>query len=445
MGAAPLVLVLCLGTGCGKKGAPLPRLQRIPAAVSDFAAARIGDDVFVTFALPTANIDGIAPADVARVEVYAITLDTEETRLAKDVPLQEQDPEALRAVSTLIFSERVQRPAAPLPQLPEGAKPLPSLPPDPGIPPASRVVARESISAEARVPATLPKLAAKKPDDTTMAVEALWRPAVFIEEFGPRRYYYAVAISARGRYGPHSSYAPVPLDPTSSPPTGVEVEYDESALVIRWKAAADARGVQPPGEPGVLESRPIMPGVPVTMYDVYEVGKDAPFDSLTLAQGKPPDGALLVLPKGLTDGPINALDHSIGKPTLGVERCFVVRPIDVIGGLHVRGQATPAQCIVLEDKFPPAAPDSLASVAAAGVINLIWDANDEPDLAGYLVLRGEAPGATLTPLMTEPIQGTSWADRTVTPGVTYVYAVVAVDKSGNRSKESNRREETSRQ
>ena len=40
-------------------------------------------------------------------------------------------------------------------------------------------------------------------------------------------------------------------------------------------------------------------------------------------------------------------------------------------------------------------------------MNLSWDANTEADLAGYLVLRGEAPGDTLQPLTPAPITGTS--------------------------------------
>ena len=81
----------------------------------------------------------------------------------------------------------------------------------------------------------------------------------------------------------------------------------------------------------------------------------------------------------------------------------------------------------------------------AGVINLIWDANGEGDLAGYIVLRGEAPGDTLQPVTPEPVTVTSYRDETVRAGTRYVYAVVAVDRAGNRSPESNRAEETARQ
>jgi hypothetical protein len=80
------------------------------------------------------------------------------------------------------------------------------------------------------------------------------------------------------------------------------------------------------------------------------------------------------------------------------------------------------------------------------IMNLIWDANAEPDLAGYLVLRGEAPGDSLQPVTPQPIHDTKFTDTTVKAGVRYVYAIVAVDKATppNRSVPSARVEETAR-
>ena len=85
-------------------------------------------------------------------------------------------------------------------------------------------------------------------------------------------------------------------------------------------------------------------------------------------------------------------------------------------------------------------------MAGTGTMNLGWDANTEPDLAGYLVLRGDAPDGTLQPLTPAPIPATSYEDKTVKPGVRYVYVIVAVDKATppNRSAPSARVEETAR-
>lgn len=92
------------------------------------------------------------------------------------------------------------------------------------------------------------------------------------------------------------------------------------------------------------------------------------------------------------------------------------------------------------DTFPPAAPVGLAAVAVqmegvAPEIDLSWEPNREPDLAGYLVERtdessGEHP-RLLTPV---PITAISYRDSAVQPGHTYRYTVRAQDGTGNRSK-----------
>ena len=85
-------------------------------------------------------------------------------------------------------------------------------------------------------------------------------------------------------------------------------------------------------------------------------------------------------------------------------------------------------------------------VPAPGVMNLSWQPNAEADLAGYIVLRGDAPGDTLQALTPEPISVTRFEDTTARAGSRYVYVVVAVDRATprNTSAFSNRVEETAR-
>jgi hypothetical protein len=80
------------------------------------------------------------------------------------------------------------------------------------------------------------------------------------------------------------------------------------------------------------------------------------------------------------------------------------------------------------------------------VINLIWEPGTERDLAGYVVLRGEAAGGPLVAITPAPVRESTYRDTAVQPGTRYVYAVVAVDSATpqNVSAESNRVEETAR-
>jgi hypothetical protein len=124
-----------------------------------------------------------------------------------------------------------------------------------------------------------------------------------------------------------------------------------------------------------------------------------------------------------------------------------VRTVRTVGGtLLVESEPTDPVCVKPADTFAPAAPTGLAAVSGEGAISLIWEANAEPDLAGYLILRGESPGETLQPLTPEPVRDTTYRDTSVRPGVRYVYAVVAVDTAAPRnvSPQSNRVEETAR-
>jgi len=83
------------------------------------------------------------------------------------------------------------------------------------------------------------------------------------------------------------------------------------------------------------------------------------------------------------------------------------------------------------DIFPPAQPQGLAAVEEEGTIRLFWRPNQESDLRGYRVYRsalrneGDAPEwMMLTP---DAIVTTSFTDAQPAPGVTYIYAVTAVD------------------
>jgi fibronectin type 3 domain-containing protein len=163
---------------------------------------------------------------------------------------------------------------------------------------------------------------------------------------------------------------------------------------------------------------------PPIAYNIYKGGAADPLNSAPVAEGK----------------------YERAGVTFGTEECFTLRAVEKIGAVSLESVPSAPVCLTPRDTFPPAAPKGLSLVAGTGTMNLGWDANTEPDLAGYLILRGEAPGDTLQPLTPAPITATSYEDKTVKPGVRYVYAIVAVDKASppNRSAPSARIEETAR-
>ena len=92
------------------------------------------------------------------------------------------------------------------------------------------------------------------------------------------------------------------------------------------------------------------------------------------------------------------------------------------------------------DKFPPPAPQKLRPQLSGGAVLLDWTPVDVSDLGGYIVLRTDGTNDTIQPLTREPIAETTYEDKNVQAGVTYVYAVIAVDRATppNRSPPSER-------
>ena len=88
------------------------------------------------------------------------------------------------------------------------------------------------------------------------------------------------------------------------------------------------------------------------------------------------------------------------------------------------------------------APKGLNAVAAQGAINLIWDGNTEPDIAGYYVWRATG-SLSLQQITPDLVTDASFFDG-VTAGLQFSYAVQAVDKAGNKSPLSERVMETAR-
>ena len=409
-------------SACGKKGNPLPPLVRVPAAPADFAVSRVDDQVYVRLSAPSTNIDGVRPADVARVEVYAVT------HAGPVSELSEIDVEDLREVSTLIATEAVRPSLPPPPAVQEGAPPVPAPSPPSGVDQGAPIVVREVLTAESSTPADVPTRRITLPEDEVTEIPgALVPPA---SGAGLQRFYYAVAVSARGRYGPPTAIVPAPLGATSGPPSAPQIMVKEKEVALRWTPPRDARGLGLASDPQWLPSRPIVPGPPVTTYDVYEVSENASPE------------APATMPRPLNPEPIAATEFAQSGITLGAERCFQIRAVDIVDGVHVRGPASPTACASFADTFAPEAPRELVAVAVPGGVNLIWEPSVSGDVAGYVVLRGEAGGATLTPLTKAPVPTPSYRDEAVTAGTRYIYAVVAVDKAGNRSAESNRVEET---
>jgi predicted small lipoprotein YifL len=393
---------------CGKKGPPLAPLVKLPVPPADLVAARRGNRVDLSFTVPAVNTDGTRPANVARADVFAITA---------PVTVPPISDAALLKLGTKVGTVEVKAPRDPnLTADADDPSDEVDAPEGPGLDQGAMARVEEPLTPDMATPVAVPneKKAPAAPAET--GAPMLGPPPVM-----PVRTYVAFGTSARGRKGPLSKRVTVPLVPPPPPPSDTKFKYDESAVSLTWSPAAAAA---PATDGDVLPSRTIGASRPTIAYNVYDTTNAA-------------------APIKLTAKPLDALTYSDPRIVWGEKRCYTVVAAETIDGATIESEAPPADCKTLVDTFPPAVPKDLKAISTEGAINLIWEPNTEPDLAGYIVLRGREPAETLQPITPAPIVEAAFTDA-VQPGIAYVYAVRAVDKAGNASLPSERAYETAR-
>lgn len=152
-------------------------------------------------------------------------------------------------------------------------------------------------------------------------------------------------------------------------------------------------------------------------YRVYRRLKGAAFGSRPLA----------------TTGSTSYTDAA---PATGDTYYYEVRAYDRAGN---ESAGTADKPVTTTDKTAPAAPKGVEDNWAAGPVSkvqLFWDSNREPDLAGYRVYRSTAKPVARTAANlvsgSAPIGG-GYSETPPATGRTYYYVVTAVDTRGNES------------
>jgi predicted small lipoprotein YifL len=266
-------------------------------------------------------------------------------------------------------------------------------PDKPGQAPAAAFEARAR-----RIASVVPDAAAKNQNTSSdyRLASGGWQGKTFI--FAVR-----VREAQKKRLSDFSDEIAVKPRPLPLPPTGVNAKVFADRVEIRWDAPAS----------NIDGSAPAL----VKGYNVYRMDKKGPAARLTPAPTAGP--------------PFADKTFEFKQPY----RYFVRAAASAVEPF-LESDDSSAVDVLPRDVFPPASPAGLTAAPGPDFITLVWDANKEPDLAGYRVWRraeGQSEFVVLTP---SPILDMTYADRAVEKGKRYDYAISAVDAAGNESSRS---------
>lgn len=243
----------------------------------------------------------------------------------------------------------------------------------------------------------------------------------------PRPLEYRVELrNAKGRSAGFSNGAAVLAGQAPPAVAGLTAEVRKAGVVLHWTPA--------PGNGATevrLERKLLTPPVPHTQQGPMA------------APPQPLEQNLLVATKVL-DG--RALDKTIQfGQTYAYRAQRVARVKAGDEWLALDGPFSAPVTVEARDVFPPAVPTGLAAVAVTGQnagIDLSWQPDTEPDVAGYRVYRREGDGAWTRISDAQPVAAPAYHDATAEAGHAYLYAVTAVGQNGHESARSGDAQET---
>lgn len=165
----------------------------------------------------------------------------------------------------------------------------------------------------------------------------------------------------------------------------------------------------------------------------------------TLADGSPTEGEVVYQVLREVEGKFVAVsdyvvtnsfvDRNVENDT---QYRYQVQPLLQVTDQWVAGAVTDPVTVTPRDLTPPAPPQGVYALEAAGSIKIIWDSSLEEDLAGYRVYRRERGSKESILLGTVEDLSTIFEDTSARENRRYYYSVTAIDNGTppNESKKS---------
>lgn len=397
--AAGLAVVLTL-SACGKQGPPLPPLRSVPATTSDLSVRQRGSQLLLEFTYPTATPGGQALGGISGVEVWEADRPfvakpaTPATAEATAVPVAPA-ADAPKAEATTIPEPTTEPIVAPgsvgsvVPPGPGGTAPAnPAVPLAPVVDPGPPALDPREFTLAGKKVLTL---ATADIGAATLGDKVLLTLPITEAEAGVTvRHFQIRTVGPLGdRSEPSNMTRILPRTPPN-PPSEIVATPKATGIDLSWQPVQGAEG-----------------------YLVYR--RDAAVKSYAK-----PLQAVVAPTVSMTDA----------SAQLGSSYIYAVTTVSHRAPL-VESAIQSEREVRYADRYPPPPVSELVALAEEGQVRLIWTGGDVADLAGYRVYRRE--GGDLRRLNVEPVVATEFTDSSVASGRTYVYRVVAIDKTGNES------------
>jgi hypothetical protein len=260
--------------------------------------------------------------------------------------------------------------------------------------------------------------------------------------------YYVELVNRRGRSAGLSNGASVAAGLVPTAIVGLTAEMRRKGVLLAWQPEVQAAG----STEIRLMRKLLTPPAPKH--------KPEPENARASAQ-KQGGGGLLAAPKEPLERTLlvnagtsaRAVDEDVRFNERYEYRAQRVATVEANGQtLELAGPLSAPVEIETKNTFPPAVPIGLAAVGTSGengpgiearpAIDLNWQPNTEPDLAGYIVYRREGDGEWQRISPAQPVVGSGFHDAGVTAGHIYRYAVSSIDQEGHESARSAEAEET---
>lgn len=237
--------------------------------------------------------------------------------------------------------------------------------------------------------------------------------------------YFVELVNGKGRSAGPSNAANVPAGEVPRPVEGLQAVVRKDGVVLSWAADGETAAVR-------LQRKLLTPPAQKT--------HEGPLTPVS----EPIEQNLLVDSAGQEP---RAIDKTVRFGEKYEYRAQRVGSVEIAGKeLELTGALSAPIDVDVKDIFPPAVPRGLAAVATAREggapsIDLSWEPDTGPDLAGYIVYRREDDGNWERISPGTPIIEPAFHDVQVQLGHTYHYGVSAVSTGGQESGRSEEAQE----